>query len=516
MKKIIALILAVAMLLSLAAVSSAEAAEPVVVNVAVAEEQTSLDNVLQTKDVALMIAQNVFETLYCYDTNYQLQYSLAESDSITEDGLTATVTIRKGVLFHDGNEVKAEDVVASFQRWLNVNSAGKDMATYIDSVVATDDYTMTINFNKPYAFWKDQMSWYSGCWYVMPKAIAEAAGENALTWEQNIGTGPFVFVEYAEGRYIKLAKNPGYVSRTEEPSGAFGKREVFIDELYFHFVPDASTRLNGLMSGQFDYACAMSTDDYETINDTEGIHTVANASERCLFLFFNSHSALLKDNYKMREALAMAMNMEDAMGAAYGNPELWHLGTSWYPEGSMYYYENDIAWYNKADAAKAMELAKEAGYNGEEIRVLVNTSYPAFETALTVIIQNLKDAGFNVSDERMDNASLMSKRSDETQWEIFVTHHNFLTVPTGYNPLKSSYAGWWDTEERNTLMTKLLGCTNDDDLAATWREIMDLVTEQIPVVRLGAFTEIYAASDKLVGVGDKYYGYPTFWNITKE
>ncbi len=513
-KKLLSLALVLIFAASLL-IGTAAAEGPVTVNVAIAEEQTSLDNVIQTKDVALMIAQNVFETLYCYDESFSVQPMLAESDTLSEDGLTATIKLRQGVKFHDGTEMDSDDVVASFQRWLTYNSAGKDMAKYIDSVENPDPYTMIIHFNSVFAFWKEQLAWYSGCWYVIPKEIAEAAGENALGWDQNIGTGPFTFVEYAEGRYIKLAKFPDYVSREEEPSAASGRREVLIDELYFYFVPDASTRLNGLQSGQYDYACAMSTDYYDLINGTEGLHTVSNASERCLFLFLNSKSELFANNYKLREAIATAISMEDAMGAAYGNPELWHLNTSWYPEGNKYYYENDIPWYNAADPAKAAELAKEAGYNGEPIRVLVNTSYPAFDTALTVIIQNLKDAGFTVEDERMDNASLMSKRSDAAAWELFVTHHNFLTVPTGYNPLKSTYAGWWDTDERNELMSKLLGCTTDEDLVATWREIMDLVTVQIPVVRLGSFTEIYAASDKLEGVGDKYYSYPTFWGITK-
>ncbi len=514
MKKIIAFLLTGILMMSLAC-TAASASEPIVINVAIAEEQSSLDNVIQTKDVALMLAQNVFETLYCYDADFNIQPMLAESDEVSEDGLTVTIRLRQGVKFHDGTEMLAEDVAASFQRFLSYGVKGKAMAESIDAVECDGDYAIVIRFNKIYSLWKDMLSWYSGCWYVQPKEIVEAAGENPLTWEQNIGTGPFCFTEYAEGRYVKMSKFADYCSRTEEPSAAAGKRVVNIDELYFHIVPDASTRLNGLQAGQYDYICAMPTDYYEIINGFDGMHTVENASQRCLFLFFNCKSALFEGNNQLKEAIATAINMGDAMAAAYGNPELWSLQTSWFPEGNKYYYENDIAWYNAADPVKAAELAKEAGYNGEEIRVLVNTSYPAFEAALTVVIENLRAAGFNVAEERMDNASLMSKRSDPTQWELFITHHNFLTMPTAYNPLNPAYAGWWDTAERNAAVDKLNASTTDEELVAAWREIMDLVTVQIPVVRLGSFTEIYACSDKLEGVGNTYYSYPCFWNITK-
>ena len=540
-KKIIALMLAVVLILGLAAcggsatsssqsgqtapasttasTSSSTATpastEPVVVNVAIHEEQVSLDNVTATKDVALMIAQNVFETLYCYDENFNLQHNLAESEDISADGLKATINLRKGVKFHNGNEMTAKDVVASMERFFEFGVKGKGMAPYIDSVEADGDYSVVVNFTKPYSVWQDMFAWYSGCWYVIPAEIAEAAGENALGWDQNIGTGPFKFDEYQEGRYIKLSKYDDYVSPEGTPSAAAGKREVFIDELYFHLVEDSATRLNGLMSGQYDYVCNMPTDYYETINSTNGIHTVANAAERCLILFFNTHSKQIK-NPKMRQALAMAMNCTDAMQAAYGNPELWNTDTtSWYPEGSVYYYPNDIAYYNKNNAEEAKKLAQEAGYKGEEIRLLFNSSYPTFVSALTIISQNLKDAGFNVVEDTMDNTSLMSKRSDETQWEIFVTHHNFLTVPTTYNPLNAAYAGWWDTAERNEAVDAFIAATSESARVKAWKDIVDLMNEQAPVIRLGGFVEIYAASDKLEGVGDQYWAYPTWWNVKK-
>jgi peptide/nickel transport system substrate-binding protein len=496
--------------------STSPSAGPVVVNVALHEEATSLDNVTETKDMALLMAMNVFETLYCYDANMNLKPMLAESDEMSADGLTAKIKIREGVKFHDGSEMLAEDVVASLQRFLEYGVKGKSMANYVKSVEAEGNYTVVINFSEVYSVWRDMLSWYSGCWYVIPKEIAEAAGEKAMGWDQNIGTGPFKFDSYEQGRYIKLTKFDGYVSRTEAPSAASGKREVFIDELYFHVVPDASTRLNGLKAGQYDYICNVPTDYYETIKQTDGIRPLVINADRFLTLYLNGKSKLFANNLKMKEAVVTALNMTDAMAAAYGNPELWSTDTvTWYPEGNIYHYEPDIPWFDKADSEKAAALAKEAGYKGEPIRCLVNTSYPTFLAAMTVFMQNMTDAGFKVTEERLDNTSLMALRSDPEKWELFVTHNNYLAVPTAHNVMNPSYAGWWDTEERNTLVSKFVTAMTEAERVNAWKEIIDLMNKQIPLVRVGNFKDLHAVSDKLTGIGDVYYDYPIWWGVKK-
>ena len=489
---------------------------PVTINIAISEEPTSFDNVIQTKDTALQVAHNMFETLYDYDETFTAQPILVESDEVSADGLTITLNLRKGVMFHDGTEMLAEDVAASLQRWLDYGVKGKSMAAYVASVETDGDYTVIVKLSDTYSIWKDMFAWYSGCWYVVPKEIAEAAGENAITWEQSIGTGPFKFDAYEEGRCIKMSKFDGYTSPAGDSSASSGKREALVDELCFHFVADATTRLNGLQAGQYDYAFAMSNDYYEVISGTAGVNVVSDAAPAFLGLFLNTQSELFADNYKMREAVATAINMTDVMAAAYGSSELWSTdNTSWYPTGNLYHYENDVPWYNQADPAKAATLAKEAGYNGEEIRMLFNTNYPQFIAALTVVMDNLRAAGFNVVEDRMDNTSLQSKRSDPTQWEIFTTHAFYLAVPTNHNPFNKAYAGWWDTPERAEKIEAFNAAITDQDRASAWQGVMDVVTEQVPYIRLGSFVRFNAASDKLSGVGDYYYAYPFFWNVTK-
>ena len=332
--------------------STSPSTGPVVVNVALHEEATSLDNVTETKDMALLMAMNVFETLYCYDANMNLQPMLVESDEISADGLTAKIKIREGVKFHDGSEMLAEDVVASLQRFLQYGVKGKSMASYIKSVEAEGKYTVVINFSEVYSVWRDMLSWYSGCWYVIPKEIAEAAGENAMGWDQNIGTGPFTFDSYEQGRYIKLTKFDGYVSRTEAPSAASGKREVFIDELYFHVVPDTATRLNGLKAGQYDYICNVPTDYYETIKQTDGIRPLVINADRFLTLYLNGKSKLFANNLKMKEAVVTALNMTDAMAAAYGNPELWSADTTTCILRGTSIIMKPTSWFDKADSRR--------------------------------------------------------------------------------------------------------------------------------------------------------------------
>ena len=94
-----------------------------VIRIAFPEEPATLDTMLNTVDNAVRLGQQVFECLYVYDENMNLQPMLVESDEVSEDGLTATMHLRKGVKFHNGKEMTSADVKASLDRWKSIDIA---------------------------------------------------------------------------------------------------------------------------------------------------------------------------------------------------------------------------------------------------------------------------------------------------------------------------------------------------------------------------------------------------------
>ncbi len=487
--------------------------EPTYLNIAMDDEPLTLDTTLKTYDAAVFVAQEVFECLYVYDENYVLQPMLVENESISDDGKRIEINLRQNVKFHDGSEMVAEDVKASLDRWLQYGTKAQEIASYIDNIEIINDYAIALNFNSIYSTWKDMFSFYSGACWITPKEIAEEAGKEALMQSQYIGTGPYKFVEQQNGRYIKLAKFDEYTSRTEAPSGPAGAREAIVDELYFHFIIDISTRLNGLKTGEYDYARLLSGDLYESVSSTSGIVTTLNSGTTHGFFFLNLRSELLKDNDKMSQAILMALSMDEILAAGWGSPELWKATASWYPEGNPYYSLKGTELYNTGDPEAARQLAAEAGYNGEKIRILTNTSYPTFVNATAVALQQLTAAGFDVEEKRMDGTSLISLRSDESAWEMFFTHHKMSPQPFALNPLNPGYAGWWDTDERFALGNEYLVTMDDYARYEIWHDIQALTYEQVPVIRIGEWSDYDAYSEKISGLPEQFSLYPHFWGI---
>ena len=114
-----------------------------------AVDATGLDPHTQTAFASLRLLELVYEPLVVTDSNLNLQPALATGWEFSDDGMTLTFTLREGVTFHDGSDFTADDVIASFNRILDEETASAARTNYlsIDSMEATDDYTVVFNLN---------------------------------------------------------------------------------------------------------------------------------------------------------------------------------------------------------------------------------------------------------------------------------------------------------------------------------------------------------------------------------
>src|SRR6266536_1534950 len=191
-------------------------------NLAMIGEPQTLDPMASTADLVSTIMQHVYESLYTFDANWNVAPMLAESmPAISKD-----------------------DVVASLKRWMDMAPRGKAVAKEVKSLEAKGPYTVVITLNRPYAPLLAHFALPSGFAVIMAKdSIA-----NPLT--QFVGTGPYVFKERKPDQYVQMVRFDGYSARKEPASGYAGKREALLDELRFIPVPNANTRVEGMLSGQ--------------------------------------------------------------------------------------------------------------------------------------------------------------------------------------------------------------------------------------------------------------------------
>lgn len=476
-------------------------------------EPPSLDLQMGTATLASTIAQNMFETLYAFDSTKAPQPYLVTGEEISEDGKTITLTLREGVLFHDGDVLTAEDVAASLNRWAEYGARGKVLG--LESAEATGDLEVTLVLSDVNGAWKSILAYVNGGPVIYPADIVtEAAGE-PIAAENYVGTGPYQFSELRPNRHVELVRFDDYTPNPGESDGAAGERVANFDTLRFMPVPDVGTRVNGVQAGDYDYAEYISGDLFGMVRDNPSIQVKISAAPIFGLMFMNSETGPLADNTKLRQAINTALDMEQALQVSVGEPELYEASGSFFPEGNVWYTESGTEAYSQGDPEKAKAMAEEAGYDGTPIKLLVSTNYKAHFDNASVFTRQLADAGINVQMVVVDWATLLTLRGQPSEWDMFVTHHGPAPDPVLLTVMNDSYPGWWQTDEKHERMAELTGTSDLDERKAAWEEMQALMYEQLPTLKIGNQFSFDIASPDLTTPWERAPDFPYFWGASK-
>ncbi len=475
-----------------------------VVNVATIGELTTLDPMTATGDLLGMVTQHFFETLYTFDKNWGVTPLLAEGlPEVSADGKVHTIKLRQGITFHDGSAMTSEDVVASLKRWLEVASRGKLVAANLDKLEAVDDYTVRITLKQPFAPLTALLAFNNSAAVVLPsEKIAE-------TLSEYVGTGPYMIKERKPDQYLQLVRFDGYKSREGEPDGFGGARKQYLDEIRFVPVPDANTRVEGAIAGQYDYADLLPVEAFDRLNGqakTEPL--VLKSFGWPMFIMNNKEGMMTKPG--LRKAVQAALNSEDMLAAAFGKPDFFAVDGALYPEGYQWRSDAGVEGYNQGNPDKAKELATEAGYDGKPIRILTSRQYEFHYKMAQVAAEYLKAAGLAVQLDVVDWATLVQRRAEPALWDIFITHSPFLPDPALIAPLPASYPGWWSSEAKDKLVVELNTEMDPEKRVAIWSDIQKLIYDEAPFYKVGDFNALSAKSPKLGGFTAS--AWPYFWN----
>lgn len=479
------------------------------------DDPPTLDQQVSTSDIGTTIALNIFETLYTFNAKSEPVPLLAKSDKVSSDGKTIEIELRKGVKFHNGDEMKAADVVASLKRWGEHGSRGPLLFKNVTSVEADGDYTVVLKFSAPYGPWKSLLSFLNGGPAIQPASIMNKASKEPVAPTDYIGTGPYKFKEWRQGRNIELVRFDDYAQPPGAADGYAGKRDSFFDNMLFIPTPDVNTRISGVRAGDFDYAIDISGDLFGELDASPDVDIVLEGAPIFGLVFMNSNSPLLGSNFKLRRAIQTAIDKSAAMQIAIGPERLWRANGSIYPKGTLWYSSNGIEQFSEGNAEKAMKMAEEAGYQDELIRFVVSTRFGWHYDTAVVYARQLLDAGFKVEMQIVDWPTLSSKRQDPDAWDMFFTHHGSVPDPVLLSQLNENYPGWWQTPEIKELTSKLVGTTDVAARKKTWDSIQGLMYEQVPAMKTGDFYSFHIASPKLKGLPDKTLIWPAFWNVSR-
>lgn len=471
----------------------------------VAEPQT-LDPMATTADLVGTIMQHVYETLYTFDAKWNVVPMLAEAaPKISADGKLYTIALRKGVPLHSGRELNADDVVASLNRWVEQSPRGKAVGKQLERIQAKGPQTVEIALKAPYAPLLAQLALPSGMAAIMAKESV------ATPLKDFVGTGPYRFKERRPDQYLLLERFDKYSARKEPASGYGGKREAVIRELRFVPVPNANTRVEGALAGQYDFADLLPTDALARLEKGAGKTVpVMTPAFGFPYLVLNTKEGVMASQ-PLRQAVQTALGEGEMLAAGFGDTRFFTAEGNHFPKGSPFYSAAGADQYNQRNAPKAKELAAKAGYKGEPIRILTSRQYDFHYNMALLMAEQLKRAGFKADLNVVDWATLVQRRNDAKLWDIYVTHSGQFPEPMLSPPqLGDGAPGWWETPAKQAALAAFNAEPDAAKRGALWGKVQQIVYDEVPYINVGKFSGLAARSPALENYQPATW--PFFWN----
>lgn len=455
------------------------------------------------------IALNIFEPLVAYDENYEVQPVLAESFTVSDDGTVYTFALREGVLFHNGEEMKAADVAASLERWLGLNTQAVQFLAGSE-VAVVDDYTVTLTLPQPVYITFDLLASLNSPLAIMPESVVAESTEAGVS--EYIGTGPYQLGEWVTDQYIELTRFDDYVSATEPASGLTGAKTAPTETLRFEIVTDASTRASGVQSGTYDAASYLPPDNAAQLSADAGVTLYDGAGGFTLYIFNKSEGPF--QDKSMRQAVNASLDMEEIESATYQEGQYTLDGGLVSPDNTRWYVDTALDQYNQNDPDRAAQLLSEAGYDGSEITILASRDYAAVYNAGVVLQQRLETIGVTANLELLDWASMLDRRNNQPEtWDIAITTAVPLeTNPVTYQIFTGTYAGWTDSEELQTAIQAVLESTGPDEARTAAEAVQAAYYDYLPGIKVGNEIQIEAMRSAMQGFD--YLTGPIYYNAS--
>ncbi len=328
------------------------------------KDAVTLDPADSTEGESSAVIVNIFEPLLRFEREKTtVTPALAESWSISDDKLTWTFKLRKGIKFHDGTPLDAEAVKFNYDRQKDEKSPWRFKAKMeywhlffgaVDSIEAPDPETVVFKLNRVDATFLTNLALFN-MGISSPTAIKKY-GENYF--KNPVGTGPYMFKTWIRNEKILLRRNPEYWGQAPK-----------IDMLIFKPVPDNSVRLLEHEGGSIHVLDGINPDDVPRIRKNPQLKLLTQPGLNVGYLAMNGQKKPF-DNLKVRQAMNHAINKQALVNAFFAGGTLGMVAKNPMPS-TVWGYNNAVTDYDY-NPTKAQQLLKEAGHpNGFEVKLWV-------------------------------------------------------------------------------------------------------------------------------------------------
>lgn len=482
---LVAAILIVAASLSQAASAPATPVRGGTLRVALIGELPTIDWQFGTAAISSgFIASHMFEGLFTVDSKLRTRPMLAERWSTSPDRRTYTITLRRGVLFHHGREMDSADVVASLNRWGRTSTFGRVVFQSVDSVTATDSHTVVIRLKEPYSPLIDVLGWPAQSAVIYPKEVVEESPTTPV--RRFIGTGPYRFVEHIRDRHYRLDRFDRYSSRSEDPDGMWGRKNAYLDTIFFHPVTDPAVRIAGLQRGDFHQVQAISSDEYERLRINPGIVAWLDPLPWWLYVKFNFRQPLFQ-NRKLRQAFNLALDKGEIMQGTMGPRQFWRLDPGLRVRELPMWTDAGEEIYMGKNPERARQLLQEAGYRGQPVRWITTMAVPPYGISAQIAKPMLERVGFVVDLQIMDFGTLQSRMFNTEGWDVGSGGIFPSADPSLIQPILPTWAGWYESREMQAFLTLMSRHADPKVRQQLWERAQRFFYMDLPAVKLGDY-----------------------------
>ena len=468
----------------------------------------------------------VFDTLYGMDSQYRAVPQMVEGAKTENDGKLWSLTLRPGLVFHDGTPVLARDAVASIQRYCVRDPFGQALAAVTDEMSAPDDRTVQFRLKRAFPLLPDVLA--STPLFmpaIMPERLAKTDPMKQVT--EMIGSGPFRYLpdQAVRGSQYVYERFDKYLPRADGALGwTSGPKVVSIDRVEWHVIPDPATAFGAMQSGEMDWWEYASLDLLDAIQGTPGLKVEVTDPTGLIADIRMNQAIPPFNNPDIRRALLPAVVQQDYCVAMAGtNPSRWRWPVGFFIPGCP--MASDVGldlMTSPRDVVGAANRIKAAGYNGEKVVILSASNVPTATAASLVAADMLRHVGMNVDYEAMDWGTVATRRmskqpTDKGGWSIWINPGPGLSQ---FNPVANTllrtgpqaYFGWPQSDRLEELRNAWLAAPDLATEKQVAREIQRQAFIDLPMIPLGMYYQPTAYRDNVTGI---LPGFATFWNVRK-
>jgi peptide/nickel transport system substrate-binding protein len=482
------------------------------------------DPIWTTTTVARNHGYMIWDTLYGQNSRGEVSPQMAAGHEVSDDRLSWRFTLRDGLVFHDGEPVRARDCVPSIVRWGKRRGLGQVLLARLDEIRPLDDRRFEIRLKRPYPLMLQALG--TDTCFIMPERISRTDAFTQIT--EYVGSGPYRFVreEWVSGAKAVYARWEKYLPIAGAPEFTSGAKVANFDRVEWLVMPDSATQAAALQRGEVDWVQQPLIDLLGVLRTAPGVKVVVNDTIGVMPMIAFNHIHPPFDNPKLLRALLPAVDQQEFLEAAMGDErELYHLPAGVFTPGQPMANDAGLEVLNgPRDAALASKLVAASGYKGEKVVLMSPSDYPMLQALCQVTRDLFERVGLNVEYDSMDWGTLVQRRAsreppEKGGWNSFCTTYEGLSVatPASHFPIRGNgFDGWfgWPTSPRIEALRD--AWFDAPDLAAQkaiCEQIQLLVWQEVPFIPLGQWFIPTAMRTNLVDVVKAPF--PIFWGARK-